>query len=153
VIGAPDLAFLPDRVRENACLRLDGVEWRRQDAVETINALADAGQVVVRLFLRRRDSADVVDWELPWDEIDVSYDRPDARAAVEDGRRTALDSLAREGFAKQAEAGWADWVLVQWRSSADFPDYVRRRRESDARVQAIVDRAEKRRARRRQPTS
>ena len=86
----------------------DGAEvmWRRADVVDAIDALAEAGRVVLGLDLRRVE-ADGRLTELAWSAFEPTGDG-DCSA----GRLAALDALERvdaDGRVNEFE-----WVLVTW---------------------------------------
>ncbi|NQY58045.1 MAG: hypothetical protein HRT86_16465 [Ilumatobacteraceae bacterium] len=86
----------------------DGAEvmWRRADVADAIDALADAGKVVLGLDLRRVD-ADGRFIELAWSAFEPTGD-DDCRT----GRLAALSALERvdaDGRVNEFE-----WVLVTW---------------------------------------
>jgi hypothetical protein len=152
VLGtASDLALLPESVRLPAVSRSDGVEWRYADAIDAVNALADARKVVVKLFYRFRDSADDLDLEAAaWeDEVDFSLaSAENVDRAIESGRAAALDAISRNNSVYGKPT---NWIRVCWCDALDFPEYAKERREARARVQAIQDRAAARTARRNEP--
>ena len=127
------------------------MEWRYTDAIDAINALADARKVVVKLFYGFRDSADDLDLEAAaWeDEVDFSLaSAENVDHAIERGRSAALDAVSRN---TSVYGKPTNWILVCWCDARDFPEYAKERREARARVQAIQDRVASRTARRNEP--
>ena len=102
--------MLPDQVRDRARFRENGeVEWRLADAARAINALADAGLIVLGLDLRSYPDGHTM--EVAWSSFEPDRDAG-VEANVEDGRRAALDALVRDNFAENAE--YAEWILITW---------------------------------------
>ena len=105
-----DISMLPDDVRNRARFRENGeVEWRLADAPRAINALADAGLVVLGLDLRSYPDGHTM--EVAWSGFEPDRDLS-VEANVEGVRRAALDALVRDNFAENAE--FAEWILVTW---------------------------------------
>jgi hypothetical protein len=75
------------------------VAWPKAEAAAVVNALADAGRVVLGLDLRTYDADGVL--EVAWSDFGGS----DPEAA----RQAALVCLAREDFPAELE-----WVLITW---------------------------------------
>lgn len=128
------------------------MEWRYADAVDAVNALAAARKVVVKVFVRFRDSADELDLEsASWEEeVNVSpASAEDVDSAIEDGRATAVAAIASNTSVYGAPT---NWILVVWCDALEFPAYAKRRRESRARVEAIGDPAASRRVHRDRPS-
>lgn len=102
-----DLSVVPKAVRDVARVRVNGeVEWSLADAPRVINALADAGLVIVGLDLRSYPDGQT--FEVPWSSFEPD-DGQGAAINVEAGRQAALDALARENFAEHAD--YAEWIL------------------------------------------
>lgn len=95
-----DLDALPLPLRLSARVDANGeVAWPRTDAAAAVNALADAGRVVLGLDLRTYDADGVM--EIPWSAS--GWGDP------ERARQAALAALAREDMPTDVE-----WVLVTW---------------------------------------
>jgi hypothetical protein len=85
------------------------VSWPLVDAARAVNALADAGQLVLGLEVEEFDDKGIT--VTPW-----SFFEPDeldrAEANVRRAREAALEALTAPGLADHG-----DWVLVDWRES------------------------------------
>jgi hypothetical protein len=110
-MSRPDLSVVPEDLRDSARVRENGeVEWALADAPRVINALADAGFVVLGLDLRSYPDGQTV--EAPWSSFEPE-DGLGPATNVEAGRRAALDALARGNLAEHVDR--AEWILVTWR--------------------------------------
>lgn len=97
-----DLAALPSEVAQAAHVDDNGeVWWRAEDAERAVNALADAGLIVLGLDLREYDG-DGRFSEIAWSDY-----RPTGSDDVERGRTAALTALSRADRTGNA-------VLITW---------------------------------------
>jgi hypothetical protein len=96
-----NLDLLPEELRRSARIEGNGeVAWSLLDARAAVDALADAGVIVLGLDLRTYgDDGSVA--EVAWSVFDPSS----TSDPVQGGRRSALDALARPDLP-------GDWVLV-----------------------------------------
>ena len=103
--ASDDLASLPPDVVETAHVDDNGeVWWRLEHTERAINALADAGLVILGLDLREYDDGGHF-LEVAWSAF-----QPTGSDDVECGRAAALAALARPNRTGNA-------VLVTWQSA------------------------------------
>jgi hypothetical protein len=106
VSAADDLASLPPDLAESANVDDNGEVWWRSDAAErAVNALADAGRVILGLDLREYDN-DGRFFETAWSAFE-----PTGSNDVERGRSAALAALARPDRTGNA-------VLITWQPAS-----------------------------------
>lgn len=107
-----DLSALPDDLRAAAIFRNDGQEvmWPRHFAPRVVNALADAGVIVLGLDLRSDGEGSTppgVSTEIAWSAF-----RAGEGDQVEAARSDALRALDR--LRTKTELDAYGWVLVTW---------------------------------------
>jgi hypothetical protein len=96
-----NLDLLPEALRRSARVESNGeVAWPLPDAGAAIDALADAGVVVLGLDLRRYSDDGLV-MEVAWSVFEPASSSDPVQA----GRRSALEALRRPDLP-------GDWVLV-----------------------------------------
>jgi hypothetical protein len=105
-VSAGDLALLPDEVRRTAWIQSNGeVSWPFEAAAGAIEALAEAGFVILGLDVRFQD--DQSTRETAWSDFRPA--RVDREAEVRAGREAALEALARPDVRE-----FGDWILITW---------------------------------------
>lgn len=106
-----ELTALPQEVRAKARIYDNGeVSWALSHAERAIDALADAGFVILGLDVRWHDDQGHTR-ETACSDFNPARDVDDSQN-VEIGRQTALEALWRENT-----ADFGDWILVTWRNS------------------------------------
>ena len=106
-MSADDLALLPDEVRRTAWIQTNGeVSWPFEAAAAAIEALAEAGFVILGLDVRFQDDQ-FTTRETAWS--DVRPARVDRETDVRAGREAALEALARPDVREHG-----DWILITW---------------------------------------
>ena len=97
-VPADDLDVLPGPLRASARVEPNGeVAWSLADAPAVINALADAGRLVLGLDLRSYEGGQT--FEVPLSDH--------SGESVEPARREALAALQRDDIP-------GEWVLITW---------------------------------------
>ena len=111
-----DLALLPEDVRA-AATRTPGsgeeFNWPLATAERAINALTDAGFVILGLDVRRYDEGT---FETAWSAFEPERSAS-AAANIENSRVAALDALGRD---ETPEFG--DWILITWARPGRLPE-------------------------------
>jgi CHASE2 domain-containing sensor protein len=109
-----DLSALPKAVQAAARVDANGeVSWPDSSAADAINALSDAGAVVLGLDLRFYDANDTF-FEIAWSSFEPDASKP-AAANEADAREAALGVLARIDEEEPPEDTVERRILVTWR--------------------------------------
>ena len=105
-MSADDLALLPEEVRRTAWVQSNGeVSWPFEEAAGAIEALAEAGFVILGLDVRFQD--DQFTRETAWSAFEPARVEHDEDVLA--GRDAALEALARPDTRE-----YGDWILITW---------------------------------------
>lgn len=108
------LSALPAQVAASALVETNGeVMWRDVDSVAAINALADAGLVILGLDVRFYDANNRF-YEIAWSSFDPNPSKSDSANAV-DAREAALERLAKIDEQDRPDDTVERRVLITWR--------------------------------------
>lgn len=108
-----DFVRLPEDVRGQARIADNGeVSWPRTEAAKAINALADAGHLILGTDVQRFDDHGHT-WEAAWSDFSATDNyrqlAGNDAALIEHGRLHALRAVEREETPQ-----FGDWIRVSW---------------------------------------